>query len=481
MMGAKRGNDSSQVSKEDYDKAQNDDGDVNYNNQISHNVFERADASTLAQRRIINVRNPSSATSGTANALHKAATASVSNPFATVNLTPAKPSSMTTTIPTFSFGGSTNNRNVPTATETPQKPPFQFGVTHATTISLDIKNNFSTSSAETSASTTKPPLFSFGSSTTSVATTANIPTSAFAASTANSLSASRTITKHDWKYAKATEEAETALINKIGSWQSIQELDMTATCKNFLCLIREFGKSFGKEGGNTTDSLPTVTSNPLNSATISSSNAPAPTMPSFSFGAPSSKPSNTPSNVIGTTDKNSLYSSWKSSSLPSNTIETNTNAATMHSVEHNEDDGVVDSEPSIQVEKVHDPDWESLKITDKVRFYRLIDPKSPQTSSWVSFAFGKLDIQKSTKISSTYRMVLRAEYTGKPLVNMKIMKNVTFSLMEEKNKNGVITGKISFSGINSSERGNEGFIIKAKIDAAKSLHQKLSELSKLAN
>lgn len=484
-MGTKRNN-VNQLSKDVYE-AQGDNDDDNDTTVVT-NAFERADSSTLAKRRIFSrssVGSSSGTSSGVINPFPSSQSPSTTtaNPFVAVNLASATSTATASTKWSFS-SGTYNNNNASSApaersTEPQKQPSFQFGSTNNTSSINNNEMNFGGMSAK--------PTFSFGSSNYASTTTMTETTTRSTGVGLQHGLTSPSEKEVELKYAKKSEEFDKLFKSSVVSCKSFADTDFTLLAESFLDHYRRLGSSFesyvnetgGEQKENNAPKTLTQTTASIIQSTITSPS----TNPSFSFGVapnlpPTSSASSASSNPTTSTTGMNLSLPWNSKFAEQQVFPKPNLVAAPPVEAANDDDGIDDKEPPTVVGAIQDPNWESIHLADKVRFYRLVDPGNPQKSSWISFALGKLDLQKEVKNPSSFRMVLRDDAMGKVQVNMRIAKNMMFNFSELKNKHGTVTGKISFSGINSAERGNEGFIIQAKKETAIRLHEKLLELSK---
>jgi hypothetical protein len=82
------------------------------------------------------------------------------------------------------------------------------------------------------------------------------------------------------------------------------------------------------------------------------------------------------------------------------------------------DDDAVPSEPRVEVEHVSDPDWTTVHVVRKVKFYVFGDGK------WNQRAPGSLRVKQNNNKPSNRRIVIRDTNTGKVHLNCSIAKQM---------------------------------------------------------
>lgn len=119
-----------------------------------------------------------------------------------------------------------------------------------------------------------------------------------------------------------------------------------------------------------------------------------------------------------------------------------------------------------------DTNWDDIASYPKVIFYH----KKTSGGSFEKFVEGELRLQRLKANPNHQRMVMRDALGLKVLVNMKIESSNQYEMNEQKNKKGVTYGQILFMGCNDSAKGMEPFAMKASLETAQALSQKLREL-----
>lgn len=135
------------------------------------------------------------------------------------------------------------------------------------------------------------------------------------------------------------------------------------------------------------------------------------------------------------------------------------------------------AEPTAEVLAVVDPHWNDVAVIEPVTFLR-----TGADGSWSTFCTkAKLRLQKGKEKDGSYRMVVRDDLIGKVQVNMAIQPHQKFEYAVQQSSRGSAFGKITFKGCNNVDDGYQTFAIKASVDVARNLHERLDDLAQQAH
>eukprot|EP00526_Cylindrotheca_closterium_P012674 CAMPEP_0113628612 /NCGR_PEP_ID=MMETSP0017_2-20120614/14827_1 /TAXON_ID=2856 /ORGANISM="Cylindrotheca closterium" /LENGTH=456 /DNA_ID=CAMNT_0000538927 /DNA_START=125 /DNA_END=1495 /DNA_ORIENTATION=+ /assembly_acc=CAM_ASM_000147 len=241
--------------------------------------------------------------------------------------------------------------------------------------------------------------------------------------------------------------------------------------------------TFGSFGGTTSASVSAstgVSSTPSKPLFPPSTNARAPSLfsfgstsasggsstspkPTFAFGNPAaSSPAPAPTTSTGF----GFAFGGKTESTGSATTPT---ASTIPSEKENQDSSNKEEEDGSSTQQSADNDWNEVYST-KVKVYH------HRENVAVAFAKGPLKLQELKSNVGVKRMVMR-DIAGKVTLNVAISSSMNFAKTQQKTKSGSVVAKISFVGIRDTDRGGETLTMVCVAAHQDEFYGKLVEMS----
>eukprot|EP00980_Cylindrotheca_fusiformis_P002944 scaffold683_cov124-Cylindrotheca_fusiformis.AAC.13 len=426
---AKRGNDLSQLSKEEYEAAMSNGGPA-----ATSGGFAKASAEVLGRRKILrtggkwkkakadasssSIATPSTATGGGGGPTTTAASAPAPvNPFSNFSFT--KPSTSSLSNPTSSLGSSSST--------TSKKPTFAMPT-------LPVYNN-------------------------STGTTGGANPSFSAA--------------NDTKENRNKQEEEKLLT---GFLEQVNKQDQRVSLET--AMLKYTTTLFSMQAGNNNkSSKPAMTTTETSSKPLFPSVTNAPPAVSFSFPSPkTTAPASTPA------AKSSFSFGKPPTPAPSTGLSfgttspgptaTNTQLNSASSETNNKDNSKVATpgEEETQLESADD-DW-TLEHSTRVKVYNHRDGKVTK------FAVGELKLQSLKENPKKIKRMVMRDIAGKVLLNVGISADMSFKKHKASANEKRGSCRIQFFGIRDKDHGPELLTIVCKDEALDALHDQLEKMKK---
>jgi hypothetical protein len=432
MSSRKRINESGQISKEEYSALENSIGDDG--NELDSGI-SRADDATLKRRKIIRAKRPDDTTTTTTSD-------ATNNPFANVQLFGKSITQSEKKSHLNAFGFSAAG----------PAPSASFSLGGGGTIKTEGFSFKPPTIAPAAAVNSKP--FSFGSAAAADNNNEN-----------NNNKSTSTTTK-SWKALNS--EILSHLVNEKTSLD-----DWMRVAWNYV----EDARVIAKQQGTLSIPKTTSTTQPPKSEAMTAPALVTPTPPTSLFLVNATAANNTMSFGGSKTGSNFAFGASAPSANVMSTTSTSAKTITATTTADNddeEDDTNTESTDKDFVEQA-DPDWDDVGVYERIRVYRI------ENGAWKAFASAgnKLRLQKfKSGDRPLYRMLMRDIIGQKVFLNMTILKDLKFQYAEEKNqKTNTVKAKITFTGINDAEKGNEVFMFVTVPTTGKELHQNLEALA----
>ena len=452
----KRRSENAQLSKEEYDAANNA-------SAAAAGVWQKASTETTRNRRILRVTGPPETTTATATTTTGDGDR---NAFANVQLLgTAGTTKAAAAAPGFGgFGGMSSNNNKAPA---PAFGGFSFGVKSKGAAPAPTTTTTTTNNATTAATIPNAP-----------ATPA--PAVAVKSSKDNNNKGEIKFWKDQHKDLMTTVYDATPRPSDELDWSFMLQPALVISA-GMETKIKVKMNAFTAADDDDDDADPTaatapVTNAPAPVATMStSSSAPvaatkspasntSKTTPAFSFG------------TFGTTTASASNNSFGATTVsPSMGGEAATaTTATVNAVS----DSSQPSSPTAPdgFREVSDPDWNNVATYDSVQIF-CFDNKGKNWKLLTRKA--NLRIQSSKADTDKHRMVAREELRGVVHLNMLVSSVPSAKYQEvtrkKKDNTTIVSGNIIFKGLDQ-EKGATQFLIKGMVDTGKSLHAKMLEL-----